>query len=141
MCSIKYVSSSIGMQAEMEERERPWIVYCLATVEPPLQTYIGATVDADRRLRQHNGAIQGGAKYTSKRPNDWYRVCYVRGFGNSRRALSFEWHWKHFSRRRGSSSSASSKYLSPLERRDAALKHTLVWAAQTGMLGLEVVFE
>jgi structure-specific endonuclease subunit SLX1 len=116
---------------------KAWIVYCLATVEPPLQTYIGATVDADRRLRQHNGAIQGGAKYTSKRPNDWYRVCYVKGFGDSRRALSFEWHWKHFSRR----SVKNRQHMSPLERRDAALKHTLAWAEQTGMLGLEVVFE
>ncbi len=76
-----------------------WYVYCLQTLEPPFYTYVGATVDPDRRLSQHNGLLSGGAKATARRPGEWQRVCLVSGFETERQALSFEWHWKHFSRR------------------------------------------
>jgi len=105
------------------------IVYCLATVNTPTLTYIGATVDGDRRLRQHNGELVGGAKATSKRGLGWYRVCYVRGFGTWNAALSFEWHWKRFS-----------KGKDPLTRRQGGLDKTLEWALTKGM-ELEVVYE
>ena len=108
------------------------VVYCLATVNQPTLTYIGATIDADRRLMQHNGLMSGGAKATSMRPNDWYRVCHVRGFSTWNSALSFEWHWKHFSRRLKGA---------PLERRQAGLDKCMAWAAKTGLVGLEVVYE
>ena len=104
------------------------IVYCLATVETPTLTYIGATVDGDRRLRQHNGELVGGAKATHKRPNGWYRVCYVHGFSTWNAALSFEWHWKRFSKGKGDA----------LSRRQAGLDKTLVWALNPD---LEVVYE
>jgi len=106
------------------------IVYCLATVETPTLTYIGATVDGDRRLRQHNGELVGGAKATHKRPNGWYRVCYVCGFSTWNAALSFEWHWKRFSKGNGD----------PLTRRQAGLDKTLAWALTKDM-ELEVVYE
>jgi predicted GIY-YIG superfamily endonuclease len=108
------------------------IVYCLATVSTPLLTYVGATVDADRRLKQHNGILSGGARATSKRPNDWYRVCYVRGFSTWNSALSFEWHWKHFSRK---------SIGTPLERRQIGLDKCLEWAKKKGMIDLEVIYE
>ena len=104
------------------------IVYCLATVETPTLTYIGATVDGDRRLRQHNGELVGGAKATHKRPNGWYRVCYVHGFSTWNAALSFEWHWKRFSKGKGDA----------LSRRQAGLDKTLAWALNPD---LEVVYE
>ena len=43
-------------------------------------TYIGATVDLNHRLRQHNCEIKGGAVATSrkvKKGEFWKRVCYV----------------------------------------------------------------
>ena len=54
-----------------------WSVYLL--VSPRGRTYIGATVDPARRLRQHNREIQGGAKATGKESN-WKLAVYVTGF-------------------------------------------------------------
>ena len=57
------------------------------------RTYIGVTNNIRRRLLQHNGKLSGGAKYTqSCRP--WKCHAIVGPFGDKRRALSFEWHWK-----------------------------------------------
>ena len=61
------------------------------------KTYIGATVNLQRRLRQHNREIKGGAKYTSK--DTWVRVCYVSGFPTWKDTLQFEWKWKQLSRK------------------------------------------
>ncbi len=108
-----------------------WVVYCLATTKEPVCTYIGATVDRDRRLEQHNGILKGGARATGRRPGEWYRVCYVSGFIDNHQALSFEWHWKHFSR----------KLLGdPLGRRQRGLDLCMEWAMKKGMV-LEVVYE
>ena len=41
-------------------------------------TYVGATVDVDRRLRQHNKEIKGGAHATGSKVaagKSWTRVC------------------------------------------------------------------
>ena len=43
-------------------------------------TYIGATVDLNRRLRQHNKEIKGGAHATGMKVasgHTWCRVCHV----------------------------------------------------------------
>ena len=108
------------------------VVYCLSTVSQPVQTYIGATLDADRRLRQHNGLLVGGAKATGRRPGDWYRVCRVTNFLCFRSALSFEWHWKHFSKKLKGD---------PLTRRQEALDLCLDWAKKKGIDRLEVVYD
>jgi len=109
------------------------VVYCLATIDSPVITYIGATIDKDRRINQHNGILVGGAKATSKRPGEWYRVCYVKGFQDSHQALSFEWHWKHFSKKFASD---------PLTRRQKGLDACMEWCKRVfaGIL-LEVVYE
>lgn len=65
-------------------------------------TYVGATVDLDKRLRQHNNEICGGASTTTiqvKRGYSWKRICYVRNFPTWVAALQFEWRWKQITRR------------------------------------------
>ncbi len=69
----------------------PWFCYLLADYDDQ-RTYIGATIDPDRRLEQHNGQRGGGAKATRGRA--WYRVALVSGFPDERAALQFEWAWK-----------------------------------------------
>ena len=84
-------------------------------------TYVGATVDLDRRLRQHNKEITGGAHATGAKVakgETWIRAAYVSGFPTWQAALQFEWRWKHMSRN-------FSPKLLPLERRMKALKDIL----------------
>ena len=111
--------------------ESEWFVYCLATVDEPRLTYIGATVNLDRRLSQHNGEQSGGAKATSVRHGGWYRVCHVAGFSSKHEALSFEWHWKHFSRKEKGD---------PLTRRQKGLEKCIEWAKLKGFPELKVEF-
>lgn len=59
-------------------------------------TYIGCSNNVEKRLRQHNGEICGGAQYTCRpewRP--WVHAAIVSGFTTRKSALSFEWHAKH----------------------------------------------
>lgn len=111
-------------------------VYLLATIPEAGKmqaTYVGATVDIEKRLRQHNGELKGGARRTSMRPGMWYRICFVKGFESWKEALQFEWRWKWFSRKQ------SSSYKDPLERRALALEDTLVWWMEQKGVELEVV--
>jgi structure-specific endonuclease subunit SLX1 len=81
-------------------------------------TYVGATVNLDRRLRQHNKEIKGGAHATGAKVEKgilWERACHVSGFPDWSAALQFEWRWKQLSRK------LPTKML-PLERRMTALK-------------------
>lgn len=118
-----------------------WKCYLLVTGEGTKQkTYVGVTPDLDRRLRQHNGEISGGAAATSGR--QWERVCHVRGFPNHRAALQFEWRWKQISRRLGFGGD-------PLQRRMRALQQLLALDRPTTaaapystyVVGPEVVWE
>ena len=64
-------------------------------------TYIGATVDIDKRIRQHNKEIKGGATATSIKVQSgeiWTYACYVENFPTWNAALQFEWRWKQISR-------------------------------------------
>lgn len=84
-------------------------------------TYVGATVDLDRRLRQHNKEIKGGAHATGIKVSKgeiWTRACHVAGFPTWAAALQFEWRWKQLTRKLPSN-------MFPLERRMRALKELL----------------
>ena len=84
-------------------------------------TYIGATVDLQRRLRQHNKELKGGAHATTMKVEageTWERACYVEGFPDWQAALQFEWRWKQISRKLPNK-------MFPLKRRMIALKKLL----------------
>jgi predicted GIY-YIG superfamily endonuclease len=53
------------------------------------RTYIGATTDPARRLRQHNREITGGARSTGKVSGGWELICYLSGFPN--RSVCYRW--------------------------------------------------
>ena len=59
-------------------------------------SYIGATVDLKKRLRQHCSIIKGGAKRT--RGKLWHYHCVISGFQTWRQCLQFEWAAKYYSR-------------------------------------------
>jgi len=60
------------------------------------KTYNGFTVDLQRRIRQHNSEIKGGAKYTtSNGKKTWHYYAVMTGFSSSVSALSCEWWIKH----------------------------------------------
>jgi len=84
-------------------------------------TYVGATVDLDRRLRQHNKEIKGGATATGtkvEKGETWIRAAHVEGFPDWQATLQFEWRWKQLSRK-------INMNIKPLERRIMALKQLL----------------
>lgn len=58
-------------------------------------TYVGVSPDPVRRLRQHNGEIKGGAKYTNSKGKGWQHVCLIKGFKNKIQSMQFEWAVKH----------------------------------------------
>jgi predicted GIY-YIG superfamily endonuclease len=74
--------------------------YCYFLYTEQGHTYIGATVDPDRRLLQHNGKRAGGARATGIRVAqglEWKRACYV-ALPEWKTALQFEWRWKQLGR-------------------------------------------
>ena len=96
-----------------------FFVYLLVSTSG--NTYVGATVDLNRRLRQHNKEIKGGARATSVKVSQgetWVRAAHVSGFPDWQAALQFEWRWKHLSRKYDNK-------LKPLERRMNALNDLL----------------
>ncbi|KAK9829025.1 hypothetical protein WJX72_003481 [[Myrmecia] bisecta] len=70
--------------------------YLLTSLNPKNKgrTYIGFTVNPQRRIRQHNGEIVSGAHKT-KRHRPWEMVLVVYGFSTQVQALQFEWAWQH----------------------------------------------
>lgn len=85
-------------------------------------TYVGATVNLERRIRQHNKELVGGAVATSNKVVKglmWNMVCYVSGFPDWIATLQFEWRLKQLTRK------INDKSLKPIERRYKALDHLL----------------
>ncbi len=66
----------------------PFTCYALTDSATRTKSYTGKTNNFDRRLRQHNGEIKGGARYT--RGNKWVPLFHVLGFETLRSVLQFE---------------------------------------------------
>lgn len=95
--------------------------YVYLLVSTSGNTYVGATVNLNRRLRQHNKEIKGGAHATGikvAQGETWIRAAHVSGFPDWQATLQFEWRWKHLSRKLPVN-------MNPLERRMQALKQLL----------------
>lgn len=96
--------------------------YCYLLYTDSNQTYVGATVDPDRRLRQHNKEISGGARATGIRVEQgliWKRACYITNIPEWRSALQIEWRWKQLGR-------TQFKHIkNPIDRRLYSLKKLL----------------
>ena len=100
-------------------QEKSFFVYLLECTDG--STYVGATVDLNHRLRQHNKEIKGGAHATSTKVaqgHSWQRVCHIAGFPTWQCALQFEWALKFHSRK-------LNQRTNPLRRRLTALKNLL----------------
>ena len=96
------------------------VCYMLYTDEG--QTYIGATVDIGRRLRQHNKEISGGARATGIRVAQglvWKLAGYITGIPDWRTALQIEWRWKQLGR------TQCKHHRNPIERRLYSLHRLL----------------
>lgn len=101
------------------EENKPSFVYLLQSSDNV--TYVGATINLERRLRQHNKEIKGGAHATGVRVSNgqiWKRVCYISGFPDWQATLQFEWRWKQLTRKLPIN-------MCPLQRRMKALKQLL----------------
>ena len=95
--------------------------YVYLLVSSKGNTYVGATVDLERRLRQHNKEIKGGANATGikvAQGETWTRAAHVSGFPDWQATLQFEWRWKQLSRKLPLN-------MKPLERRMLALKQLI----------------
>ena len=102
--------------------------YCYLLYTDAGQTYVGATVDVDRRLRQHNKEITGGARATGIRVDqglEWKRACYIQGIPEWRSALQIEWRWKQLGRTK------CKNIKNPLVRRFHSLKTLLAMEKPT----------
>ena len=74
--------------------EKTWVVYLLKCRDNTL--YCGVTNNLSRRLRQHNGEIKGGAKYTqARRPCE---LVYHERCEDKSTAMKREYDIKQFSR-------------------------------------------
>ena len=103
---------------EEKEIKKDFFVYLLMSSNG--STYIGATINLNRRLDQHNKLLKGGARATSNRVENgemWVRMGYVKNFPSWQSALQFEWRWKQLSREMYKN---QNQY--PLKRRVEALK-------------------
>lgn len=89
-------------------------------------TYVGATVNPERRLRQHNKELVGGAHATGTRVargESWRMVCHISEFPTWNAALQFEWRFKQLTRKLKNTGTV--KQLTPVEARLVALEQLL----------------
>lgn len=120
------------MENNDNDNDKKYYVYILESSDKA-STYVGATINLDHRLRQHNKELVGGAHATSVKVlqgHNWRRVCHVEGFPDWSAALQFEWRLKQLSRKlfqtkNAKSDLGSNLHLKPIDRRIQALHQLL----------------
>lgn len=75
--------------------------YCYIIYNPNDRTYNGYTVNLERRLRQHNGLLKGGARATHNR-GEWKYLFVMTStcWEDASVAMKHEWSIKYPTRRR-----------------------------------------
>ena len=103
-----------GLSDRASPEAKDYIVYLLINTNNKC-TYIGCTNNSKRRIRQHNGDLVGGAKYTSSKKQDgeWIYYGIIENL-EKRQALSIE--------KRIQIKSRKVKGKTPLERRLNAIE-------------------
>ena len=122
---------------DSDKKDKKYYVYILESSDCKA-TYVGATVDLNHRLRQHNKELVGGAHATSVKVAQgctWNRICFIQGFPDWPAALQFEWRLKQLSRKllkgdtsksdTSKSDTSNNKNSKPIERRIQALHQLL----------------
>lgn len=73
------------------------VFYCYILKNPyNNRTYNGFTNNPQRRIRQHNQELVGGARYTKKHGDkSWEMYALIGGFPDQINALQCEWRIKH----------------------------------------------
>lgn len=79
------------MQNLIEKKK--WVCYVLKS-KVSEKTYVGSTNDIQKRIRQHNKEIKGGAKAT-KMGGPYKIILLITGFKNRSVACQYEWLLKH----------------------------------------------
>ena len=102
---------------------KQYFCYCLKS-SVSNRTYVGASINPEKRLKKHNGLLSGGAKYT-KTNRPWVLKIVVSGFSTWKEALQFEYRWKK--------TRVSRKGITAFERREKCLNILLskkLWKSQ-----------
>lgn len=95
------------------------VVYVLRSVTKPNMMYVGYTTNIVRRLRQHNGIIKGGGKYTSA--NRPWRLAALVPVKSKSDALKLE----YWAKAKNYSSQAGIPRNDPIERRIYLLERSM----------------
>jgi predicted GIY-YIG superfamily endonuclease len=130
--ALRKKKSKSKRQTQTQTQSKPllrpecdWFVYVL-TSHASRRPYIGKTNDLERRLRQHNGELVGGAKRTHRKntnTDQWVRQLHLLGFPDERAALQFEWRMQYDVRKNAGVDSRAG--LTALDRAVKALRGVL----------------
>lgn len=94
MVSKRKRESNKDIKPRKDQKKEPWFVYFIHCVTNN-QTYVGATNNVERRVKQH-GSSSRSAKYTKGK--EWKLIAFLSGFENKIQALQFEKRWHMSSR-------------------------------------------